>query len=84
MKLNGKNAGKGAKVDVGREDGHVITFRNRAQQEVSIRALDAFRPACVEVLGSAFVVLRSHGQIRKVPQALPQAIEIGAMTDAGQ
>lgn len=71
-------------VRILREDREVVACGDSTNQEVSVGALDALRPAVVEERSSFLIINRHHPGVGKAGKVLAEVIEVRAFFDPGQ
>ena len=84
VELNGEDRGEGTEIAIGCEDGHTTAHCHRADQEVSIRALDTASAAKVKEPRCFFIVWSADREIGKGGQMFSKELKLWAALDPRQ
>ena len=84
MKCDRQHAREAREVVIRREDRKVISYRDRADEEVRVRSLDSSRTTEVEKRRRFLVILSRNRCVRKGSQMVAQSFKLRALPDPGQ
>jgi hypothetical protein len=76
VQANSQGTCKPCKVIIRGQDRNILPERDRAQQEVRVRAVDSSAAAPIEAAGRILVVGLTYGNIRESSQPVPQLSEL--------